>query len=148
MWELGLSLYKTSSQRWTVLKGTYEEIIRFRFHTHQEHVRPGLVWWGEAEDVAQPIECFPSIHEALDWITQHHMKPGMKCTPVMIAGQWREEDQEFRILLRYTVNSSQLGLCEILSHNKIWPWTFTKVCCSWFRSLNHSVSLMVPHSTE
>lgn len=75
------------------------------------------------------------MHEALYWILQHCRKPGMRCTPVILACQW--EDQEFNILISYIVSSSQLGLYEILPQNKIWLWTFTKVCCPCFRFLNH-----------
>lgn len=76
------------------------------------------------------------MHEALCWILQHYMKPGMRCTPIILACQWIQEDQEFKILISYIVSSSQLGLYEILPQNKICPWIFIKVCCPCFRFLS------------
>lgn len=59
------------------------------------------------------------MHVVLYWVLQHHMKPGMRFTPVILACQWMQEDQEFKILISYKVSLSQLGLYEILPQNKI-----------------------------
>lgn len=74
---------------------------------HQEHVKPGL---GEgAGDVAQLIECFSIMHEAMGWTPQHHVRAGVRCTHVMLAQESRQEGQKFKILCRYIVSSSHPG---------------------------------------
>lgn len=87
--------------------------------------------------MARLVDCFPSIHEALQWFpsTSH---TGCGGTPVIPAlGRWRQGTQRFKEILTLLVRASQLELVSKLEPSLETPSQKNKIAFCFFMLKPH-----------